>query len=82
MSEGRHLRGLPVAGYQPQSEDSVARVNRHKVIEEHVLRLLDTMPPGADPRWTAIARTHLELAFMAMNRAVFRPSRVKLDDDQ
>jgi hypothetical protein len=45
-----------------------------------VLRLLDSLAadPAVDPRWLAIGRTHLELAFMSVNRAIFRPARVDL----
>lgn len=78
-------QGLPVAGYQPQSEDRVAVVNANKKSEERILRLLDEMAASkelCDPRWVAIGRTHIELAFMAINRAVFQPSRVALPEDE
>lgn len=35
-----------------------------------------------DPRWAAIARTHFQEGFMALNRAVFQPQRVKLPEDE
>lgn len=74
-------RGLPVHGYQPQSQDRIDRVNKHKELEERILRALDGMNSDiADLRWTAIARTHFEQGFMALNRAVFRPSRIDLPD--
>jgi hypothetical protein len=34
-----------------------------------------------DPRWVAIARSHFEQGFMALNRSVFRPRRIKLPED-
>ena len=74
-------KGLPVSGYRPQSPENVNQVNANKQIEERVLRMLDDLKPGADPRWLAIARTHIETGFMAMNRAVFQPSRIELDSD-
>jgi hypothetical protein len=72
--------GLPVAGYKPQPQLNVDRVNANKRVEETVLRLLDSLAadPAVDPRWLAIGRTHLELAFMSVNRAIFRPARVDL----
>jgi len=75
--------GLPVKGYQPQSEENVALVNRNKEIEETLLRMCDSMKqaPQFDQRWLAIARTHFEEGFMAMNRAVFKPGRVALATD-
>ena len=72
-------QSLPVAGYTNQSQQRVELVNANKQIEERVLRLLDNLPSaGGDPRWTALARTHIEIGFMAMNRAVFQPTRVEL----
>lgn len=76
--------GLPVAGYRPQSDDAVACVNDHKAMEERILRRLDhfrDFNDEIDPRWLAIARTHIEQGFMFLNRAVFKPGRVKLPED-
>lgn len=86
--------GLPVAGYKPQSSERVDLVNSNKETEEGLLRVLDEMmkaegpqfgailgQPSFDRRWLAIARTHFEQGFMAMNRAVFQPARVKLPSD-
>lgn len=87
--------GLPVSGYKPQSEAKVALVNSFKADEERLLRKLDglfsemaAMEPEPtksqmpyDPRWIAIARTHFEQGFMALNRSVFQPGRVALPED-
>jgi hypothetical protein len=78
-------QGLPVKGYAPQSDERVEMVNMNKMNEEQILRTLDMMAENAqqfDPRWTAIARTHFEIAFMAMNRAIFRPRRIALPEDE
>jgi hypothetical protein len=81
-NEATHT-GLPVAGYRPQEQARVDLVNENKALEEEVLRALDHMTGNLeyDQRWTAIARTNIEQGFMAMNRAVFRPARVKLPGD-
>lgn len=78
----RHA-GLPVAGYKPQSSEAVDLVNGNKALEEQILRRLDGMTDALtyDQRWLAIARTSIEQGFMAMNRAVFKPGRVKLPGD-
>lgn len=34
-----------------------------------------------DQRWIAIARTHFQEGFMALNRAVFQPQRIELPED-
>ena len=73
-------KGLPVAGYQPQPDTAIDRVNANKVAEERLLRTLEGMG-DCDPRWVAIARTHFEQGFMAMNRAIFQPSRITLPED-
>jgi hypothetical protein len=76
--------GLPVAGYRPQSADNVALVNTMKQAEETVLRSLDQLAgmDAVDKRWLAIGRTHLEQAFMAINRSIFKPGRVVLPGDE
>ncbi len=70
----------PVKGYKPQSQRNIDTVNDNKRLEETVLRVLDDLKarPDVDQRWLALGRTHLELAFMAINRAIFQPERVKL----
>jgi hypothetical protein len=81
-------QALPVEGYKPQSQSSVDLVNYNKLTEERVLRLIDSLaamcdadPKSINGRWLNIARTHIEQGFMAMNRAVFQPTRAKLPDD-
>lgn len=75
----------PVKGYQPQSAEKLAMVNHNKTEEEIILRRLDHMqqfPPDFDLRWLAIARSHFEQGYMALNRAIFKPARVKLDGEE
>ena len=73
---------LPVSGYTAQSDSRVEMVNENKAIEERVLRRLDELKGlNVDQRWLAIGRTHIEEAFMAINRSVFQPQRVKLPED-
>lgn len=81
MSDVFRHTGLPVHGYQAQSDMRVDLVNENKLVEEKLLRTLDDYAKHVndfDQRWVAIARTHFEQGFMAMNRAVFRPARVDL----
>lgn len=87
--------GLPVSGYRQQSDDKISLVNEHKQMEERLLRWVDTLQarrakrvpeeavrPAFDQRWLAIARTHFEQGFMALNRAVFQPDRISLPEDE
>lgn len=94
-ADAKH-EGLPVAGYKPQGGVAVDLVNQNKRLEENVLRVLDDLAtmkgPAAsndvpseltvDQRWLAIGRTAIEQGFMAVNRAVFMPGRVKLAGDR
>ncbi len=75
---------LPVSGYTAQPSDKVDAVNVHKEIEEHLLRHMEQLQidmPDLDRRWLYIAKTDFERAFMALNRAVFKPGRIALADD-
>lgn len=88
--------GLPVAGYKAQTNVAVDLVNQNKRLEENVLRVLDDLKamngPAAsnakpseiavDQRWLQIGRTAIEQGFMAVNRAIFKPGRVKLPGDR
>jgi len=83
IAKGEDMTHTPVAGYSSQTPEALAEVNRNKALEESMLRELDKMraqPDRYDPRWVAIAGTHLEQAFMAANRAIMRPQR--LTDEQ
>ena len=81
-------KGLPVSGYRAQPDVAVNAVNKNKQIEEKILRLIDDLENEqlggesfqADRRWLAIAKTDLEMGFMALNRAIFKPTRITLDD--
>ena len=80
MTARETTTGLPVAGYQPQTHTAVLLVNIMKCSEERILRALDdlTARDDIDQRWLAIGRTQIEQGFMAVNRSIFRPSRVSL----
>ena len=77
------ISSLPVKGYQDQPQEAVDMVNNNKIAEEEFLRCIDVLAhmPGVDGRWLAIGRTHIEQGFMAINRAIFKPQRVKLERD-
>lgn len=75
--------GLPVAGYTTQTDAKVSKVNEFKQDEERLLRKIDDIMAGEgfDKRWAAVARTHIQEGFMALNRAVFQPQRIALPED-
>ncbi len=82
----REHDGLPVSGYRPQSGTAIALVNKLKALEERVLReldelLLDYKDIDPDKRWLATGRTDIEKGFMAVNRSIFKPSRIALPED-
>lgn len=41
-----------------------------------------TFDPPFDPKWLAKAQEHFEMGFMALNRAVFKPKRIGLPEDE
>lgn len=71
-------QAMPVAGYTSQSDKRVTQVNLNKKLEEECLQTLDLLKedPDVDQRWLAIGRTQLEQAFMAINRSIFKPTRI------
>lgn len=75
------MSGLPVHGYREQTDGNVSLVNKNKIDEEKILRVIDDLFANnvGDKRWLAIARTHIEIAFMSLNRAIFKPERVQLE---
>jgi len=77
------LKGLPVQGYRPQSEEAVLIVNIMKATEEKLLRALDDLAgrDDVDKDWLALGRRQIEQGFMAVNRSVFRPTRARLPGD-
>lgn len=83
VKKNDRIEPLPVAGYTPQPKSTIELVNDNKALEEQTLRRLEQLGEshGADGRWLAIGRTHIEQAFMAINRSLFKPERVKLPED-
>lgn len=77
-----NYKPLPIKGYTDQSGERIRTVNTNKGFEEIILRHLDGLSTkNVDQRWLAIACTHIEQGFMALNRSIFRPERVMLDGD-
>ena len=82
-------KGLPVAGYQPQSDGKVALANEGKELEERYLRWLDKLSghntpegsPVCDARCIALARTNIQDGAMWAIRSIFQPQRIKLPED-
>ncbi|MEQ1697860.1 MAG: hypothetical protein ABL901_18665 [Hyphomicrobiaceae bacterium] len=90
-------KALPVAGYTTQSQSNVDLANELKQAEERYLRLLDKITdtrrsedagkPEADQRSAfdcrclSLARTKMQEANMWAVRAIFRPQRIGLPED-
>ena len=86
MSEDQKLTpSLSIKGYTDQSKAKQDLVNKYKELEERVLRATEeayTIDINLDQRWLHIARTHIQQGFMALNRAVFQPTRISLPEDK
>jgi hypothetical protein len=70
-----------IAGYTAQSQKKLAQVNFHKMLEERILREIETLEGTGcdgpcDPRWLRIAATHMQEGFMALNRSIMNPKRL------
>lgn len=83
---------LPVAGYKPQTQAKVDRVNGFKQDEERILRKLDALRSdfrpdpetgvaNVDINWLFEGRRYIELGFMMVNRSIFQPGRAELPED-
>jgi hypothetical protein len=70
-----------IEGYTRPDQEQIDLVNFNKRFEELLLRLLDAhQAQGAcDPRFLAVARTHFQEGFMALNRSVMQPERIPGD---
>jgi hypothetical protein len=64
-------------------KDADALVQENNEYEERALRLIDDLEDtdGIDQHWLDIGREKIELAFMALNRAVRSPDRISLPED-
>ena len=64
-----------VKGHRQLTEGELAVMNGLAELGELVGDFLDNIDPSVepDPRWLAIARTHLQQGFMAAKRAVGKP---------
>lgn len=65
----------PIKGYRVLSDQEIAEINHVKAVGERVEAALASIEslPGHDPRWLAIARTHLQVGFMAASRSIAKP---------
>lgn len=70
--------GIPVQGYTVQTDEKVEMVNQNKVLEEITMRQIDRHAENKayDQRLVSMARSHLQIAYMLLNRAVFQPERI------
>lgn len=63
-----------VIGYRRHTQAEVDLVNENKQLENLVGdQVTKVRGADVDQRWVAIARTHFQEGFMALNRAVFQP---------
>lgn len=80
--ENQHRK---ITGYRDLTQAEIDLLNKIKAKAEEVGDLLKEIPYGnpgggdapegcADPRWFAIARTHLQEGFMALSRSIAKPT--------
>jgi hypothetical protein len=69
----------PVSGYRQLTAEDIALMNENKLIEELALRQVDRHVRQhnsieIDQRFVAMARSHMQIGFMLLNRAVAQPT--------
>ncbi|AOE41231.1 hypothetical protein BEE12_16050 [Pantoea agglomerans] len=77
MSSAAPQTGATVTGYRTLSTDEIALMNRFKAVSKEFCALItEAKDTGADPRWLAMAKSHMQHSCMFACRAVTKP-----DDD-
>lgn len=66
-----------IAGYRDLTYEEIDRMNEVKAFGANLGTFIATLEIAgstvADPRWVAIAKTHLQQGFMALTRAIAKP---------
>jgi hypothetical protein len=66
-----------ITGYRNLSEEEVSLMNVIKALGNQIGELIEEMTKnktGIDQRWVNIGKTHLQQGFMALTRAVAKPT--------
>lgn len=65
-----------IKGYRDLDKDEIAAMNVIKSRAEVIKELVEDIRnlPGTDGRWVQIAEDHLQQGFMALTRAVAKPT--------
>lgn len=67
-----------IAGYRQLNEVQIETINQLKMKEKEILNLIDEiradsfLSPGE--RWLALAKTHIEIGFMAAVKSIANPT--------
>lgn len=79
--EDTNIPMTPVTGYRQLTQPEIDLMNEGKALAEQVGAFVDKVfatrfdPSGlCDARWASIGRTELQLGFMALLRAIARPT--------
>ncbi len=66
----------PIKGYRELNEMEIMKMNLVKTAGEHVGTIVEELKKDneLDQRWVAIAKTHLQEGFMALTRAIAKPT--------
>jgi len=63
-----------ISGYRSLSKEEIESINNVKDAGNAVGALVNSLrKKGVDPRWLAIAETHLQQGFMALTRSIAKP---------
>lgn len=77
MVDNQHKQ---IKGYRDLTVEEITAMNHLKELESLILDVVEEMQkqPDFGQRWISIGLTHIEQGFMALNRAIAKPQRVKV----
>ncbi len=60
-------------GYHQLDSEQIININKTKQFESDIMEFIDMLlKEGADPRLSAMARSHFEIGAMCVNKAIAR----------
>ena len=78
MTAANQQSQQPIKGYRQLTQQEIDLVNEGKALGEQVEAFISKVMTNSDSpdtmRWASIARTNLQQGFMALTRAVTRPT--------
>lgn len=63
-----------IIGYRQLNEAQIVNINKVKQFESDLIEFIESLTKeGSDPRLSAMAKSHIEIGCMCINKAITRP---------